>query len=44
MISAAEARGQTRMAQMNRQIAGNLEKIITALEADDDQDQDANAS
>jgi len=28
----AEARGQTRMAQMNRQVAGNLEKIITALE------------
>jgi len=32
IISAAEARGQTRMAQMNRQVAGNLEKIITALE------------
>jgi hypothetical protein len=30
---------------MNRQVAGNLEKIITALEADgDDQDEDADAS
>ena len=45
IISTAEARGQTRMAQMNRQVAGNLEKIITALEADDnDQDEDADAS
>jgi len=32
------------MTQMNRQVAGNLEKIITALEADDDQDEDADAS
>jgi hypothetical protein len=32
------------MVQMNRQVAGNLEKIITALEADDDQDKDADAS
>ena len=37
IISAAEARGQTRVAQMNRQVAGNLEKIITALEAGDDE-------
>ena len=29
---------------MNRQVAGNLEKIITALEADNDQDEDADAS
>ena len=35
IISAAQARGQTRMVQMNRQVAGNLEKIITALEADE---------
>ncbi len=34
IISAAEARGQTRMAEMNRQVAGNLEKIITALQED----------
>jgi hypothetical protein len=32
IISAAEARGQDRLAEMNRQVAGNLEKIITALE------------
>ena len=31
IISAAEARGQARMAEMNQQVAGNLEKIITAL-------------
>ena len=31
IITTAEARGQTRMAEMNRQVAGNLEKIITAL-------------
>ena len=37
IISAAEARGQTRVAQMNRQVAVNLEKIITALEAGDDE-------
>ena len=36
IISVAEARGQTRMAQMNRQVAGNLEKIITALENDEE--------
>jgi integrase len=32
IISAAEARGQTRLAEMNRQVAGNLQKIITTLE------------
>jgi ferredoxin len=32
IISAAEARGQQRLAEMNRQVAGNLEKIITSLE------------
>jgi hypothetical protein len=36
VISAAEARGQTRMAQMNQQVASNLEKIITALENDEE--------
>ena len=35
IISTAEARGQARLAEMNRQVAGNLEKIITTLEADD---------
>lgn len=34
IISAAEARGQQRLAEMNRRVAGNLEKIITALEED----------
>jgi hypothetical protein len=35
IISVAEARGQTRMVEMNRHVADNLERIITALEADD---------
>jgi hypothetical protein len=33
IITKAEAGGQTRMAEMNRQVADNLENIITALEA-----------
>ena len=32
IISAAEARGQQRLAEMNRQVLGNLEQIIAALE------------
>ena len=44
IISAAEARGQTRMAEMNRQVADNLVKIITTLESDEDQQQVADAS
>lgn len=43
IISAAEASGQTRMVEMNQQVADNLGKIITALEADDDLGQAANA-
>jgi hypothetical protein len=35
IISAAEARGQRRLVEMNHQVANNLKKIITALEADD---------
>jgi hypothetical protein len=35
IITAAEAAGRDRVAEMNRQVAGNLDKIITALEADD---------
>ena len=31
IISSAEARGQNRLAEMNRQVADNLEKIITSL-------------
>jgi hypothetical protein len=38
IISAAEARGQTRLIQMNRQVATNLEKIITTLENDQPQE------
>lgn len=34
IISATEARGQQRLAEMNRRVAGNLEKIITALAED----------
>ncbi len=34
IVSVAEARGQERVAEMNRQALGNLEKIITGLEAD----------
>jgi integrase len=43
IISAAEASGQARMVEMNRQVADNLGKIITALEADDDLGQVADA-
>jgi hypothetical protein len=43
IITAAETRGQQRMAEMNRQVAGNLEKIITAL-ADDLADQETAAN
>lgn len=34
IISAAEARGQSRLVEMNRQVADNLDKIITVLEDD----------
>jgi len=32
IITAAEANGQARVAEMNRQVAGNLDKIIASLE------------
>jgi len=32
IISAAEARGQSRLVEMNQQVADNLTTIITALE------------
>jgi integrase len=41
LITAAEANGQGRLAEMNKQVAANLEKIITALETDGDQDKAA---
>jgi len=34
IISAAEAAGHARVAEMNRQVAGNLHKIIAILEAE----------
>jgi len=34
IITAAEANGHARLAEMNRQVAGNLDSIISALEAD----------
>jgi len=36
IISAAEARGQQRLAEMNRQVLGSLDNIITTLEAETD--------
>jgi integrase len=41
IISAAEVRGQTRLTQMNRQVADNLQKIITALEDESQEIADA---
>ncbi|MDN5900728.1 MAG: site-specific integrase [Brachybacterium sp.] len=40
IITAAEARGQQRLAEMNQQVLGNLDQIITTLE--DDPDDEAN--
>jgi len=44
IITAAEARGQTRVAEMNRQVATNLQSIIASLEKDENQapDKDEN--
>ncbi len=44
IITAAQAAGHGRVAEMNRQVAGNLDKIITTLEADDDGREGAAAS
>jgi hypothetical protein len=44
IITAAEARNQTRLVEMNRQVADNLEKIIAALDGDGGQEAAANAS
>ncbi|MFH8717515.1 hypothetical protein [Streptomyces zaomyceticus] len=38
IVSAAEARGQLRVVEMNQQVLGNLDQIITALEADETPD------
>ena len=42
IISAAEAAGHARVAEMNRQVAGNLDKIIASLE-DGGEDKEAAA-
>ena len=41
IITAAEARGQQRLIEMNQQVLGNLDRIITALE---DEQEDAQAA
>ena len=43
IISAAETAGHVRVAEMNRQVAGNLDKIITALENEEPDDKGAAA-
>jgi integrase len=43
IISAAEASGHARVAEMNRQVAGNLDKIITTLEAEGEDGKEAAA-
>jgi integrase len=45
LITAAEAAGHARVAEMNKQVAANLDKIITALQADrEEQEAAADAS
>jgi hypothetical protein len=39
IITAAEAHGRTRLAEMNQQVLGNLDNIIAALEAEPDPQQ-----
>ena len=36
LFATATAKGQLRLAEMNQQVLGNLDRIITALEADQD--------
>ena len=43
IISAAEASGHPRVAEMNRQVVGNLDKIITALESEGNDEKEAAA-
>ena len=38
LITAAQARGQTRLAEMNQQVLGNLDRIIDTLDHDADDD------
>jgi hypothetical protein len=44
IITAAEANGQARVAEMNRQVAGNLDKIIATLEDEGTDEEEAVAS
>jgi integrase len=44
IISAAEAAGHARVAEMNRQVAANLDSIITALEADGSEEERASSA
>jgi hypothetical protein len=44
IITAAEANGQARVAEMNRQVAGNLDKIIASLEDEGADEEEAAAS
>ena len=41
IISTAEAAGQARVAEMNRQVAGNLDKIIASLSEEQPGDKEA---
>jgi hypothetical protein len=41
IITAAEAAGHARVAEMNKQVAGNLDKIITVLESEEPDDKKA---
>jgi hypothetical protein len=43
IISAAEASGHAHVVEMNRQVAGNLDKIITTLEAEGQDEKEAAA-
>jgi hypothetical protein len=43
IITAAEAAGHARVAEMNRQVAGNLDKIITTLESEEPDDKETAA-
>jgi integrase len=43
LIAAAEAKGQTRMVEMNRQVLTNLDRMIAKLEADDGSRESADA-
>lgn len=43
IITAAEARGQQRLIEMNQQVLGNLDQIITALEDEQDGEQTPDA-